>query len=1152
MTAHMSRLASIPLVCVCVAVSATCAGDRTGASVLTPATVAPRSGAGQTAVVGTPLAEPLVVAVAAADGEPVPDVAVAWRLVTGDGTLSTANGTTDSLGLAAVSLTLGPTAGADTVTATVARLGTPARFGATALPDVPATLAPVSGDSQQGLVGEQLPESLVVAVSDRFGNARAGTRVDWTVTAGGGAVSAAAVTTDSAGHAAVAWTLGTAAAPGADSLAAAVDGLAGSPVRFGASASAGPPDTLRLAAGDDQTGTVGSALPESLAVVATDRFGNPVAGVAVTWSVAAGGGTLSGQSVATDSSGRSQVQWTLGPIAGTQRAAATLAGAAGSPRSFSAAAQAAPPARLTVSAGNGQTAPAGTQLAVPLAVRVSDTFGNVIAGATVSWTATAGAAVTSPTQSVTDSTGIARTTCTLGAHPGTQAVQAGVVGLADSTASFSATATPNGTISGTVSEGTGFLTPPPPTAATTTSPATVRYVPNELIVTYRAAALGAPPIGAAAATARAAAAAVASQIRGRLASRPLPAPVVVRGVSPAVLAARLRVSDSSRLQTVAAALRHDPAIASVERDQLVHLAAHHRALDGAAAPSFSLAGPDDSLYPYQAWDYDMIDAPRAWAITTGSATALVAVVDVGIRYDHPAIAANLTHDGYDFVSQSSVRLCQGGTIDNAGDGDGYDPDPTAPADYDYDVIRDCVSTLTTSGDHGLHVAGTIGAVGNDGIGTAGVAWTVRIRPVRVLGVAGYGSFYDIAQGILYAAGLPADDGSGGTVTAPSPARVINLSLGGSSGSTALHNAVIDATAAGALVVAAAGNAGGASVLYPAAYPEALAVSAVDPYGVLTSYSSSGSAVDIAAPGGDYTEGGPTFSVMSTVWNYVAGRPAYDAWDGTSMATPHVTGVAALLLAQDPTLSVAGLRARLTDWAVDAGPPGPDDHYGAGIVNARNSLTQSFAPAARPYARLFDAQSGAPVATAPVAPDGGYAFTALADGPYYVFAGSDEDGDGQIGVPGRPWGADGGSATPVAVTVDGAGTYGASFSVALPGESEPNDDAAHANWLALPGYLNGTFSSNGDVDVFRVRIAATGVYTFETSGQGGACGFALEANTAMTLSDSTGAVLATNDDIDSAALHYCSRITRTLAPGVYDVAVRASGGWRYRLAARAAP
>jgi hypothetical protein len=364
----------------------------------------------------------------------------------------------------------------------------------------------------------------------------------------------------------------------------------------------------------------------------------------------------------------------------------------------------------------------------------------------------------------------------------------------------------------------------------------------------------------------------------------------------------------------------------------------------------------------------------------------------------------------------------------------------------------------------------------------------------------------------------------------------------------LHNAVIAATNAGSLVIAAAGNDGSTTALYPAAYPEALAVSAVGPDGQLASYSTHGSAIDIAAPGGDIADGGGTYGVMSTVWNFVTNAPSYDSWDGTSMATPHVSGVAALLLAQNPSLTGAQLRSRLTTWAVDAGTAGPDNLYGAGIVNARNSLTQSFAPPAKLYALLYDAATGRLVAQVPTA-NGAYSFAGLDDGSYLVYGGADENGDGQVAVAGRAWGTLGGTATPTPVTVDGAGTYGASFAVAQPTELEPNNTIAQANPLAMPGTLNGTLSTASDVDVVRVLIPQPGTYTFETSAQNGACGFALEANTELALENAGGAAIASNDDINAATLNYCSHITATLTTGVYYVTVTGWTAGRYRLAAR---
>jgi subtilisin family serine protease len=546
----------------------------------------------------------------------------------------------------------------------------------------------------------------------------------------------------------------------------------------------------------------------------------------------------------------------------------------------------------------------------------------------------------------------------------------------------------------------------------------------------------------------------------------------------------------------------------------------------------------------------MIDLPEAWKITTGSAGAVVAVIDNGIRFDHPGIALNLTSDGRDFVSDnSSLELCSGGSVGSAGDGDGYDGNPTIPADYEIDQGAGCITGLQAMGGHGLHVAGTIGAVGNDGLGVSGVNWSVRIRPVRAFGVYGAAEDYDIAQAILYAAGLPADDGAGGLVQITPGAKVINMSFGGS-GAAVVRNAVLAAADAGALLIAAAGNESSSSPSYPAAYPEVLSVSSVGPSRDLASYSNFGSTVDIAAPGGDITNGDPTLGVYSTLWNFVTGTPTYGAFQGTSMASPHVAGVAALILANNPGLTASELRSRLTDFAVDAGAPGRDNLYGAGIVNAWNSLTQSLGPTRQLRARLYDALTGSIVQTV-AAPGGSYSFSNVTGGSYEVFAGQDENGDGEIGVPGRRWGAFGGAASPSTITVTGSGSHQASFSVGRPSEQEPNETLANADVLPVGGYLLGKMTPT-DLDGYRVLIPQPGQYTFETSPVDGACGFALEEDTVIGLYDAQGNLITSNDDIDKNAGNFCSRITATLTPGTYHIGVQGYNGGTYRVQARVGP
>ena len=675
------------------------------------------------------------------------------------------------------------------------------------------------------------------------------------------------------------------------------------------------------------------------------------------------------------------------------------------------------------------------------------------------------------------------------------------------------------------------------------------FAAHDLIVTFRHTALGTPPVGSAALAAAAGLRTVGRAMRSRLAAI-VPRGAQVAGVSPAILAANIRIADTAQRESIAAALRQDPSVANVTRNHLVWLDDRLRAVAGTGRPLASRTIPNDALYPIQAWHYGLIDLPRAWSLTTGSASVLVAVVDDGIRFDHPAIARNLTSDGYDFVNGlDSLPLCAGGKISNDDDGDvGPEPDPTIPDSYSLDATGTCF-TPDDLGAHGLHVAGTVGAAGNDGIGVTGVNWTVRIRPVRALGVGGFGTFYDIAQGILYAAGLPADNGTGGTAQPSTRASIINLSLGGPDDDPVLHNAIISAANAGALIVAAAGNDASSTPAYPAAYPEVLAVAAVGPDGAPAPYSNFGSYVDIRAPGGNFDLGDATDMVGSTAWEFrefagVPAGPAYAFAEGTSMATPHVSGVAALLLARDASLTAAALRSRLTSYAV-----GPATSYGAGLVNAYNSLTQSSGPAKRVYARLYSATTAAIVQTVAAEGGGAFSFTGVTDGLYLVYGGTDEDGDQHLGIPGRLWGAFGGSMTPRTVQVLGARPYSASFSIGVPTELEPNHDIQTRDLLVIGGYVQGQIADPATIDVYRVTIPEAGTYTFETSGWIGACGFALEEATAVGLFDAAGTLLGSTGYINAAQNNYCSRFTRTLTRGTYYVAVAgAFAGGRYRLEA----
>lgn len=294
----------------------------------------------------------------------------------------------------------------------------------------------------------------------------------------------------------------------------------------------------------------------------------------------------------------------------------------------------------------------------------------------------------------------------------------------------------------------------------------------------------------------------------------------------------------------------------------------------------AFAVPNDTYYSSYQWDLLKISAPQAWDVTTGDQT-VVAVVDTGVNYNHEDLAGKVIN-GYDFAYN---------------DADAYD-----------------------NNGHGTHVSGTIGAVTNNAKGIAGISWGAKILAVKVLDSKGSGYDSWVASGITYAA----DHG----------AKVINLSLGGPDYSTTLADAVSYAQGKGCLVVAAAGNDNSSAVSYPAGYPNVIGVAATTTDDQKASYSNYGPAVDVAAPGGN-SDGVAAHYILSC---YNSSNSSYAWMSGTSMASPHVAGLAALILSRYPTKTNSQVARMVQETADDLGAAGRDSYFGYGRINAQKAVT----------------------------------------------------------------------------------------------------------------------------------------------------------------------------------------------------------------------
>ena len=318
--------------------------------------------------------------------------------------------------------------------------------------------------------------------------------------------------------------------------------------------------------------------------------------------------------------------------------------------------------------------------------------------------------------------------------------------------------------------------------------------------------------------------------------------------------------------------------------------------------------PNDNLLQFQ-WHWELIDAPRAWAIQTGDRSVVVAVLDTGIAYEDfgpyrkaPDFGSTVFVPGFDFINNDSH-----------------------PNDDNF---------------HGTHVASVIAEATNNGTGGSGLAFNTALMPVKVLDAEGFGDTFSIAEGIDFAA-------------ASNDVKVINMSLGGGGTSSAISTAITRAVGRGITVVAAAGNENEGTVSFPANLRNVIAVGAIDGRKLRAPYSNFGSALDVMAPGGDIRrddtgpglrpDGRPDGILQQTFDPDTAAETgryddfAYFFVVGTSQATPQVAALAALLYRQGIT-DPAAIQASIESTAADLGAPGRDDTYGHGLIRPSVALT----------------------------------------------------------------------------------------------------------------------------------------------------------------------------------------------------------------------
>lgn len=377
-----------------------------------------------------------------------------------------------------------------------------------------------------------------------------------------------------------------------------------------------------------------------------------------------------------------------------------------------------------------------------------------------------------------------------------------------------------------------------------------------------------------------------------------------------VLRSARKLSDTE-LQSALSSLRAQTDVEYAVLDQ-------RRRLHAAVVPNdtfFTATSNRSGQWYLQATEASALNAINAWGITQGSSNVVVAVLDTGVRFDHPDLAGKLL-SGYDFISGESSS-----SFLTANDGDGWDADPSDPGDWisttdqQNTFFKDC--DASDSSWHGTRVAGIIGAATNNGTGIAGTAWNTVILPVRVMGKCG-GFDSDILAGMRWAAGLHVN----GVPDNTTPAKVINLSLGSTDPCSQTYQDVLnEVRAAGVVVVASAGNESGATDT-PANCVGVIGVAGLRNQGDKVGFSSLGTEVAIAAPAGNCgSSSGACLYTLDTTYNTGTTTPGSSGYTdqsnynlGTSFSAPLVAGVAALMYAVNPRLTPALLLSRMQSSA----------------------------------------------------------------------------------------------------------------------------------------------------------------------------------------------------------------------------------------------